>query len=188
MSNKQTINKTRLGKLGAIIVILLMGFKFAQSTGTKFNLNAWEDVHQWRTEGECADCHSEHEYVEKAVDFSTTLPIPAAKTHTEQFRRFTHGKDGKFASHSCQPCHEADACQSCHARLPESHTTDFIEPTGNTAGSLRHSMLAKTNPTSCLTCHRSFVQSCTGCHATDEVMPWQKDAAVTLSRWSNLLN
>lgn len=188
MSKKQTINKKQIGKFAAIIVILLIGVKFAQSTGTKFGLNAWEDVHQWRAEGECADCHSKHDYVEKAVDFSATLPIPAAKTHTEQFRRFTHGKDGRFSSQSCQSCHEAEVCQSCHASLPESHTTDFIGPTGNTVGSLRHSMLGKTNPTSCLTCHRSLVQSCTGCHAIDEVMPWQMDASVALSRWSNLIN
>lgn len=188
MPNKFVINKWWMIGFIAVIVILLMTLKCTRSTEIKMTLNAWESVHQWRVEGECADCHSKQEHVEQAVDFSTTLPIPAAKTHTEQFRRFTHGKDEKLASYSCKSCHEPDSCQTCHAILPESHAGDFVEPTGHSAGSLLHALLAKTNTTSCLSCHRSFIESCTGCHAAQEVMPWQKDAEKPLSRWDEMLN
>jgi hypothetical protein len=188
MLDKRTIDKKRLGKFAVITVILLLGLKFAQSTEMKMSLDAWEDVHQWRSEGECAECHSGHDYVKQAVDLSARLPIPAARTHSERFRRFTHGKDERFAAYRCRTCHESDSCQSCHATLPESHSSDFVAPRGDSAGSLRHALLAKTNPSSCLTCHKSFVEGCTTCHGVDEVIPWQRDAAVPLVRWTNLLN
>ncbi len=186
-------NKYVLSKLGFALLILIVAggmftVKVTQSTDTKASLNAWEDVHKWRADGECADCHSKLDYVKNPVDVKHTLLIPAAKTHTENFRRFTHGKAADLASHNCQSCHEADTCKTCHSILPETHTSDFVEPTGNSVGSLRHSILAKTNPTSCNTCHDSFVESCTACHSAKEVAPWQSNAEKSLSRWKGILN
>jgi len=188
MSNKITLNKKPLIGLLLVIAGVLIIFKFTVSTESKASLNAWEDVHQWRVEGECAECHSDLEHVKQGVDEKHTLAIPAAKTHTEQFRRFTHGKDKQFASYSCQSCHEPKSCTTCHAILPETHTSDFIEPTGHSDGSLRHAMLAKTSITSCSSCHQSFIQTCTSCHSMEEVQPWQKQGAKGLSRWNQLLN
>ncbi len=185
---KMTLSKWWLAAIFIIIVMVLMILKFTQSTQTKASLHAWENVHEWRADGECADCHSKLEHVEQMVDFKHTLPIPAAKTHTEQFRRFTHGKGEKFSANSCKSCHEPDTCSTCHAILPETHTSDFIEPTGHSLGSLRHGMLAKTSPESCFACHRSFTEACTTCHTPGEVLPWQRDAAKSNSHWNQMLN
>jgi len=170
-----------------MIIAFMLVLKFAWSTDTKLSLNAWEDVHQWRVEGECSDCHLQHEYAKESAGYSDVMTIPAAKTHSEQFRRFTHGKDGDSSTHNCQSCHKADSCQSCHAILPESHTTDFVKPTGQSSGSLRHVILAKTSPTSCLACHTSFVSDCSACHALEEITAWQTDASRSLARWSGML-
>lgn len=187
MSKKFVIKKVWLVGFLLFSALFLLIAKYALSTEAKLSMSAWEDVHEWRTEGECADCHSEHEHVENAVDFNTTLAIPSAESHSEQFLRYTHGKGKNSGSHSCQSCHASSSCQNCHGILPEGHTTDFFEPTGNSIGSKRHALLGKTNVTSCLTCHRSFVEECTQCHTTQEVMPWQEEAEKSLDRWSEIL-
>lgn len=193
MSNKENTNKFIIDKRMLIfsIVIVVAGllvFKFTQATDPKPSLKAWEDVHQWRADGECADCHSEHEYVTDKVDFSLTSAIPAPESHTDKFKYFNHGKGEKVGDHSCSSCHKPDACKSCHAIKPETHTRDFLEPTGESVGSLRHIALGKTNPAGCLACHQSFVTECTGCHAVSEVKPWQLKSSDRLSRWHKMLN
>jgi len=187
MPGKKYINKKHMAVTLIMTVAFMMLLKFTWSTDTKLTLNAWEDVHQWRAEGKCSDCHLQHEYVKESAAYADVVTIPAAKTHSEQFRRFTHGKDKNSSSHNCQSCHKADSCQSCHAILPESHSSDFVKPTGQSAGSLRHVILAKSSPASCLACHTSFVDNCTACHAQEEIMAWQTEAARPLARWNEML-
>ncbi len=183
------LNKKTLMLIGFIIALALLSIKWSQSSSNKrLQLNAWQDVHQLRADGECADCHAKQSHVTENIDLMNTLAIPAAASHTPQFRRFSHGKSDDIAAQNCKSCHQLDTCKSCHAILPESHSGDFVEPTGHSNGSLRHALLGKTNISSCATCHQSFVKSCTQCHEQSEIEPWQSAADQTLEHWKSNLD
>ncbi len=70
--------------------------------------------------------------------------IPPPESHTEQFRRYTHGKAEGFNAQRCAACHEQTECRACHDIMPESHTSDFVKPRGT--GMERHIMLATIRP------------------------------------------
>ena len=137
------------------------------------------DVHKWRYDGECLECHSEHEYVDKV---KLGLSIPPSKYHTEQFRQYTHGKHS--SAQSCSTCHKQKDCLDCHNSLPDSHTQDFVKPAG--IGLERHIMLAKMGISSCLTCHQNFLKDCTPCHTPSEVKPWEEEGKKSLMKWENM--
>lgn len=129
------------------------------------------DVHEWRNDGKCMECHSKQSSGEKIKE---GLVIPPPRSHTDQFRKYTHGRTENFSYQRCSSCHLKDECKSCHNVLPESHSRDFVAPAGS--GLERHIMLATINPASCLTCHKSFVVQCVGCHTPAEVKPWEEQA------------
>jgi hypothetical protein len=126
------------------------------------------DVHQWRHSGECLDCHSRQSDSEPKPGWTITPPV----SHSDQFRRYTHGKTESVSYQRCASCHRQQECRDCHNILPESHTTDFVKPRGQ--GMERHILLATIRPATCLTCHASFITRCVGCHTPAEVKPWEE--------------
>jgi hypothetical protein len=128
------------------------------------------DVHAWRHDGACLDCHSR----QGEVDLKDGWTIPPPPSHDDRFRRYTHGKTDGFSPERCTACHRASECVDCHARAPESHTSDFVRPRGQ--GMERHILLAAIRPATCLTCHESFITACVGCHTRAEVQPWETQA------------
>ncbi len=131
----------------------------------------WEnDVHAWRHDGKCLDCHASHNDVEVKNGWSITPPA----SHDASFRRYRHGRGEGFSYQRCAACHRPQECSACHARMPESHTTDFTMP--RSIGMERHTLLATLRPATCLACHASFTRDCVGCHTASEVQPWQKRA------------
>lgn len=146
----------------SIFIIMLMAI------GNTFFKN---DVHEWRNDGKCMECHSKHNSDIKVKEGQV---IPPPKSHSDQFRKYTHGRSQNFSQQRCASCHLKSECTSCHNVLPESHSTDFVVPTGR--GMERHIMLATINPASCLTCHKSFAIECVSCHTAAEVMPWENQA------------
>jgi hypothetical protein len=86
-------------------------------------------------EASCAGCHQEQ----------------PPRSHTNTFRRRTHGVLAGFDRRSCETCHRADACEACHAEArPTSHRGTF----------------GGTQSTHCLGCHLPLAQNgCSVCHA-----------------------
>jgi len=133
------------------------------------------NVHEWRNDGKCMECHSQHAGNDnERKNVKAGLVIPPPKSHTYRFRKYTHGRTQGFSYQRCSSCHLNNECKSCHNILPESHTGDFVAPSG--IGMERHIMLATINLSSCLTCHKSFVVQCTGCHTPAEVELWEEQA------------
>jgi hypothetical protein len=145
-------------------------------------------VHKSRVEGECADCHSGLDYVEKKVVPGKTRMIPPPKNHTDKFVRFTHGKTRSLESQSCSACHQKQECVNCHASLPESHSSDFVSPYSDTDGAQRHIALGRADITSCFACHRNFSQECSTCHEYGETRQWQSTSEEALQRWKTILD
>jgi len=144
----------------AIITVMVMANSFINN-----------DVHQWRNDGKCKQCHVLHSSNNNIKD---QLVIPAPNSHSDQFRKYTHGRSKNFSYRRCSSCHLKTECQACHNILPESHSRDFVKPAG--IGMERHIMLASINPASCLTCHKSFAVECVNCHTPAEVKPWEQQA------------
>ncbi|MCW9047979.1 MAG: hypothetical protein OQK46_07860 [Gammaproteobacteria bacterium] len=166
------ISKFNFMKPRYIVFLLLFLIILIMAISNSFFKN---NVHEWRYDGKCKQCHSQHEHIKNEInDIKPALLIPPPKSHNEQFRRYTHGRTENFSYQRCASCHIKSECESCHNTLPESHTSDFVNPSGN--GLERHIMLASINPSSCLTCHKSFVVACVECHTASEVKPWQEAA------------
>lgn len=69
-----------------------------------------------KTSGDCALCHTER----SCVDCHLSQP-PAS--HTDVFRRRTHGFHASLDRESCSACHRPDSCNACHQETrPMSHT------------------------------------------------------------------
>ncbi len=166
----QLITKFNFIKPRYLVFLLLLISIVIMAISNNFIKN---NVHEWRNDGKCMQCHSQHEHIKNGVkDIKQGLLIPPPKSHNEQFRRYTHGRTKNFSYQRCASCHLKTECESCHNTIPESHSSDFINPSGN--GLERHIMLASINPSSCLTCHKSFVVECVECHTAAEVKPWQE--------------
>ncbi len=163
------LNKYVLISIVVVIVVLSVANNYLK-----------HDVHQWIHNGKCLECHSKHEYID---DVKLGLNIPPSKYHTEQFRKYTHGKKAFLSIQSCSTCHEKNECLDCHNSLPDSHTRDFVKPDG--VGMERHIMLAKLGISSCLTCHNSFINDCTSCHTPSEVKPWEEKGKASLIKWDS---
>jgi len=164
--------KRKIYTIFTIVALLIM---LMTGANTLFK----NDVHQWRYNGKCMDCHSQHS---DSDNVKKGLVIPPPKSHTDQFRRYTHGKKKNFSYKRCSSCHLKSECSNCHNILPESHSSDFVKPSG--IGMKRHIILATINPSSCLTCHKSFVSQCTNCHTVAEVKPWEEQGIKKLIKWN----
>lgn len=187
MNNKIHLSKKWILLLVVVLAAIPFFIKWRQAEHPGANLIQWDDVHKSRVEGECADCHSDLEFVESKVVPGKTPMIPPPKSHTEQFLRFTHGKSEKLGSHSCAACHEAQECTDCHAIMPESHSADFVHPRSDSIGTQRHIALGRADITACYTCHRDLNQTCTTCHDLSETSQWQSKASEEITRWKDIL-
>ena len=128
---------------------------------------------RWAT-GECATCHA-------AGDDAVAVEVPA--DHEQAMFLATHGRADATGTARCTSCHAPSACRDCHAAPPGSHTAGFTRPSGHDAGGLRHAMLGRLRPSSCLSCHRAPVVQCATCHAADEVRAWIDRAKSDSSSW-----
>lgn len=90
----------------------------------------------------CESCHTQR-------NNSAGPPGPWQVTHGPNWQKL-HGM-GDLAS--CETCHEADFCKSCHG-LSLPHGADF---------GVTHGNLAKQDPNGCIKCHRSSA-FCDACH------------------------
>lgn len=151
-------------KLGFVLVALSIVMMALANTLLE------NDVHEWRHAGECLECHSR----QGDIDLKDVWTIPPPTSHSDQFRRYTHGRVEDFSYQRCAACHRQSECADCHAHMPESHTADFVKPHG--LGMERHILLATIRPATCLTCHASFVTDCVVCHTAAELRPWQEQA------------
>jgi len=165
-----------------------LGANLVNSTATKVIPGEWEDVHQWREQGKCLDCHTSTENFSKTnlnLDHSINLPT---KYHTDKFRKFTHGRTISVNPQSCLSCHRKNTCNTCHAQMPDTHTSRFTNPTGSGDGIKYHVVIGKIRPSSCLICHKSFKNDCTSCHTLNEILPWQKKALIQLKNWKGFID
>ena len=125
------------------------------------------DCAQCHTESECADCH---------------LADPPT-SHTNAFRRVTHGFEALLDRDSCATCHEPDSCETCHA---DTRPRDHVGRFGGTKS--RHCLGChfplRTN--GCVTCHEGTpshllaapkpdwhtpAMNCRQCHGVTEALP-----------------
>lgn len=166
------MSKYQILAAAVVTVVILLGFLWPTET-----------AHKRLYQGECRECHANLEYVKDpdAVSF-----IAPAESHTEQFKRYTHGKDNYVAG-NCTSCHQKAECQSCHSKKPETHMSGFTKPFEMNAGFHLHSNLGKANPGGCLTCHQDSAATCTECHSSDTVFKWQEGTADNLAKWRELL-
>lgn len=143
-------------------------------------VSIWETgaSHQRWEEGQCAHCHGH-----SAGGTVEVTGVP--RFHEEAFRRFTHGRESDIEPRRCFACHSEERCQECHDMAPPSHTSGFRAPEGSSDDALRHVMLGRLRPSSCLRCHGSFVQDCSRCHGLDRLREWQARAQPALRRWED---
>lgn len=142
-------------------------------------------VHELKNRGECRDCHSKQEHVRSLTAEQKSAAIPPPKSHTEEFRRFSHGRLPQYPPQSCNSCHEKQSCSECHSAPPSSHTSDFMLPKGSTEGSHRHAVYARMRPSSCLNCHENLMDTCSKCHSGAEVEIWRNKGSKELKRWQD---
>lgn len=172
--------------LAITMVCIAIGVKFGCSGEPGLALGEWENVHEWRKRKECLECHLSHTGLKYANRDLDGVLIPPTNYHTEQFRRYTHGRTAEYTPASCFTCHEQATCHSCHNIIPENHTAGFTEPVGDSVGMQQHILLGRIRPSACLACHKSFVSQCTGCHTADETIKWENKGQRELYRWKEL--
>ncbi len=150
-----------------------------------FSLEQREDMHDWKIEGKCIECHKSHYYVDSKT-VKEGWNIPPSKYHTEEFSQFSHGRLEGTTSSRCYSCHKKSSCEACHNKPPSSHTLEFINPKSDSSGMEHHIMLGRMRPSSCLVCHKSFSSACTKCHTSEKAASWQEEAEKILSKWTDL--
>ena len=172
----------------AAIVLLGSKIKHDKSSDPGRSLGEWEDVHKWRKSGDCMDCHADNVTDGDLADLDKGVTIYPASFHTEEFKKFTHGHTDQVATESCLSCHEQSSCVTCHTQMPSTHTSDFTHPDGDGEGMKLHIMLGRLRPSSCLTCHNSFVDACMDCHTLSESEKWMAEGVKDLGKWGDIFN
>ena len=167
-------------------VLFISKVKYDKSTDPNASLGEWEEVHKWRKRGECIDCHSEITMNANLMDVEKGVTIFPTSFHTEEFKKFTHGHTENVVTESCLSCHEQKTCVSCHSQMPPTHTSGFTHPGGDGEGMKLHILLGRMRPSSCLTCHNSFVDDCTECHTITESEKWTIEGEKDLGQWSDI--
>ena len=146
--------------------------------------DAWESAHIWWQEGRCNECHQPEKSGEiRRSDGISRQP----RSHHDPFWREKHGRSELSSEARCFICHTVNTCKTCHNHPPETHTREFMQPGSNSTEALRHIVLARARPSSCMVCHQEFVSSCSKCHGSNEVFDWYKYAEADLARWPSLL-
>ena len=121
-------------------------------------------------QGDCNTCHD-----------------AAPNYHTGGHWGLTHGRVAQHVGEQCVMCHSQAACRTCHFQSPATHTASFRSPGAATADGERHARLGRIAPSTCLVCHRSFLNDCATCHSMTEVMPWMDRGRSDLDRWQHML-
>ncbi len=187
---KRPRNMKRLVVYTAIAAVyaIAVASKWSGATDSDASLGAspegWERAHVWWQRGQCADCHREGEDGEVGE-----LRVAGEKPQSHEAANWSemHGRAEITSEQRCFVCHSADNCQSCHNRAPLTHTSGFVHPDSNSLDSMRHTLLGRLRPSSCLVCHGNFVSTCAECHAPGEVLDWQKQGVNDLGVWAELL-
>lgn len=150
-------------------------------------LGEWENVHDWRKLGKCIECHARRNQQQIAAGNPEGKLIMPAKYHTEAFRRYSHGRSAGLQPQNCTNCHERTTCNTCHARMPESHVSGFTHPEGESQGAQVHALFGRERPSSCLVCHKTFMSGCVDCHSPKQLIETQERARKMLGPWGQLL-
>ncbi len=188
---KPIYNNRKFRKWGILIllfafVVIASKVKYDKSSAPNASLGEWEEVHKWRKSGECMECHSDNTVNGDLMDTEKGVSIYPTSFHTEEFKKFTHGHTEHVATESCLSCHEQKTCVSCHEQMPPTHTSGFTHPGGGGDGMKLHILLGRMRPSSCLTCHNSFVDDCTGCHSINESEKWTIEGKKDLGKWGDI--
>lgn len=120
--------------------------------------------------GDCAACHKD-----------------PPRYHAESRWDINHGRTPLPVRARCGSCHAATACQACHDLAPATHTADFRRPGTGSPGALRHALIGRAQPGSCLVCHRDLMTACTGCHTPGEARALSDKGRRELAPWQGLL-
>lgn len=183
-------HRQRLGRLivmGTLIVVCSAAAAVKWSRATTPGLTSpdhWESPHVWWQEGRCNECHQP----EKSGELLEGTGISRQpRSHHDPFWREVHGRSELSSESRCFICHSVDTCQTCHNHPPLTHTREFMQPGSDSTAALRHIVLARARPSSCMVCHQKFVSSCSKCHGAGEVRDWYEKGAADLERWPSLL-
>jgi cytochrome c7-like protein/class III cytochrome C family protein len=99
--------------------------------------SAQQSCERCHASSSCTSCHQ------------TQMP----PSHTNQFRRRSHGLLASFDRRECATCHQTDFCSRCHQQeMPSSHTGSWGVPKD------RHCLFCHepvTSESSCSVCHKS---------------------------------
>ncbi len=180
----------RRGSLPVIIVFVAVcgvavAMKWTRATTPGLTSpDAWESAHVWWQEGRCNECHQPEKSGE-ILQFNGISRQP--QSHHDPFWREKHGRSELASEARCFICHTVETCQTCHDHPPETHTQEFMQPGGDSTTALRHIVLARARPSSCMVCHQGFVSSCSKCHGSSEVFDWHERGQAQLPRWPSLL-
>lgn len=180
-------------RLGRLIVIGILVVACGSATAVKWSRattpglsspDTWESAHIWWQEGRCNECHQP----EKSGEIIQGEGIQRQpRSHREEFWRETHGRSELSSEGRCFICHSVDTCKTCHSHPPETHTNEFMSPGSDSVDALRHIVLGRARPSSCIVCHQDFVSSCSKCHGSGEVYDWYERGQGELARWPSLL-
>jgi len=177
----------RLLVMGSFVVICGAATAVKWSRATTPELTSpetWESAHVWWQEGRCNECHQPEKSGEiLQADGISRQP----RSHADPMWRVKHGRSEFSSEARCFICHSVDTCKTCHSHPPETHTQEFMQPGSDKATALRHIVLARARPSSCLVCHQDFASSCSECHGSSEVFEWYEQGESDLARWPSLL-
>ncbi|MEZ6148494.1 MAG: hypothetical protein R3C09_00090 [Pirellulaceae bacterium] len=193
------IRHRKHGRLFVIVPFLLIcgvgvAVKWSRSTSPGFvSPETWESSHVWWNKGRCNDCHqpdksSEVLLVDRVLSGEEGEGISRQpRSHHDPLWLDKHGRSPQSSEERCFICHTVDTCQACHNHPPNTHTREFMQPGSHSTEALRHTVLARARPSSCLVCHQDFVSSCRKCHGSSEVLDWHARGQAQLERWPLLL-
>jgi len=191
--NRSRPEVTRRLRLAILLVIGTFAVSCGAAIAVKWNRattpgitvpDSWESAHIWWQEGRCNDCHQPAKGGEiVAAEGISRKP----RSHLDPFWHEKHGRSEHSSESRCFICHSQDTCQTCHNHPPDTHVQDFMHPSGNSKAALRHILLSRARPSSCVVCHKDFVTTCSKCHGANEVFDWYKHGESGLSNWPSLL-
>ncbi len=182
--------RQRLGRLivmGTFIIICVAATSIKWSRATTPDIiqpESWESAHVWWQQGRCNECHQP----DKSGELLNSEGISRQpKSHHDPFWREKHGRSEFSSETRCFICHTVDTCQTCHDHPPETHTKEFMQPGSDTTAAMKHIILARARPSSCMVCHQDFVSSCSKCHGSSEVFKWYEHGKDQQLDWPSLL-
>ena len=176
----------RLLALVALGLLSAAAFLWGPAQSSHQSVWSWAPAPKRWAQGDCEHCHRPQEQV---FGQGHDDPDRAARpTTTSNSGATPMGVTPSRGSAVAWCVMSSSSCESCHGRAPATHTSQFTCPSNNSPGAVRHALLGRIRPASCLVCHRSFVSSCSGCHHWRETRDWTERAVEQLAGWPEILD